>query len=41
MLNEYNFIGIIAYEIFLSMVHIRSSANLKMVFKQYTIKDEE
>ena len=40
-LNEYKFIRIIPSDISSSMVPIGSSADLKMVFKQYTIKDEE
>jgi hypothetical protein len=40
-LNEYKFIKIIPSDISSSMVPIGSSADLKMVFKLYTIKDEE
>ena len=40
-LSEYKFIRIIPSDISSSMVPIGSSADLKMVFKRYTIKDEE
>ena len=39
--NEYKFLRIIPSDISSSMVPIGLSADLKMVFKQYTIKDEE
>ena len=40
-LKEYKFLRIIPSDISSSMVPIGLSADLKMVFKQYTIKDEE